>query len=217
MNTDPTRSAGSAAGSLDDAVHAAISPLAEPPRPVPQLPSAAALALERMPMPELERVFVRGATPELDTLVGWEFRGINHLPLNALPVAQLVGIKKFVKGFYRDDAGRVMGYNRAVARNALDGRWQIGANRYGFYEVDHVDPTARDNAYLHAVLLDYGKGGNKPYDPTRVLRDYLVQVDPANPDLYLGKAYSALGPLRIPTNFFILERHRVGLTDYVRR
>jgi hypothetical protein len=33
----------------------------------------------------------------------------------------------------------------------------------------------------------------------------------------LGKAYYALGPLRVRSNFFILERHRVGLTDYARR
>jgi hypothetical protein len=44
-----------------------------------------------------------------------------------------------------------------------------------------------------------------------------VQVDKRNPDLFLGKAYGAIGPLRIPTNFFVLERFRVGLTDYARR
>jgi hypothetical protein len=181
------------------------------------LPSEHALALEQMPMHELERVFQRGAMPSLDALVGWEFRGINHLPLNALPVANLVGIKKFVKGFFKTEDGRVMGYNSPAKNNALDGRWHVAAKRFGFYEVAPVDPTARDNTYLHAVLLDYGKGGNKLYDPTRVLRDYVVQVDKRNPDLYLGKAYSALGPLRIPTNFFILERLRVGLTDYARR
>ena len=60
-------------------------------------------------------------------------------------------------------------------------------------------------------------GGNPALDPTQVLRDYVVQVDPKNPDLFLGKAYGAFGPLRIPTNFFILERFRVGLTDYVKR
>ena len=60
------------------------------------LPSEAALRLEQTPMSELEKVFVRGTTPDLDALVGWEFRGINHLPLNALPLANLVGIKKFV-------------------------------------------------------------------------------------------------------------------------
>jgi hypothetical protein len=179
-------------------------------------PSQAALALEQMPMHELEHVFQRGAQPDLDALVGWEFRGINHLPLNALPVANLAGIKKFVKGFLRTEAG-VIGYNSPVKNNVLDGRWHVAAKRFGFYQVAPVDPTARDNKYLHAVLLDYGKGGNKAYDPTGLLRDYVVQVDKRNPDLFLGKAYGALGPLRIPTNFFILERFRVGLTDYARR
>jgi hypothetical protein len=187
-------------------------------------PTRAALALEQTPMRELERVFVRGATPDLDALVGWEFRGINHLPLNALPIAQAVGIKKFVKGFFRaqDGTGRVMGYNIPVARNVLDGRWHLKPTdrepkRFGFYQIAAVDPTAYDNTYLHAVLLDYSKGGNARLDVTNGLRDYLVQVDPGNPDLFLGKAYYAIGPLRIATNFFILERHRTGLTEYVRR
>ena len=190
------------------------------PRARSPFPSTAALALEQMPMHELEKVFVRGVTPDIDSLVGWEFRGINHL-LFRLPITKLFGIKKFVKGFYRDDA-RVMGYNIAVENNVLDGRWHLkpsddSPRRFGFYEVGPVDATSRDNAYLHATLLDYGKGGNPRMDPTSGLRDYLVQVDPRNPDLFLGKAYFALGPVRIRTNFFILERHRVGLTNYVRR
>ena len=110
-----------------------------------------------------------------------------------------------------------MGYNSPAKNNVLDGRWHVAAKRFGFYEVYNVDATARDNRYLHAVLLDYGKGENPALDPTQVLRDYVVQVDPANPDLFLGKAYSAFGPVRIPTNFFILERFRVGLTDYAKR
>jgi hypothetical protein len=115
-----------------------------------------------------------------------------------------------------------MGYNCPVVQNVLDGRWHTkpsdtAPKRFGFYEVAPVDPTARDNHYLHSVLLDYGKGGNKAYDPSRGLRDYLVQVDRDNPDLYLGKAYYALGPLRVHSNFFILERFRRGLTDYARR
>ncbi|HUS29049.1 MAG TPA: hypothetical protein VMZ53_11075 [Kofleriaceae bacterium] len=179
-------------------------------------PSEAALRLEQTPMSGLEKVFVRGATPDLDSLVGWEFRGINHLPLNAIPLAQLAGIKKFVKGFHRREDGKVMGYNSPVKNNVLDGRWNVGAKRFGFYETDHVDATSRDNAYLHAVLLDYGKADNG-LNPMSQLRDYLVQVDPANPDLFLGKAYAAVGPLRIPLNFFILERFRIGLTDYATR
>ena len=190
-------------------------------RALSPFPSPRALALEATPMKELERVFLRGTMPDLDALVGWEFRGINHMPLNGLNLAYLAGIKKFVKGFYRTESA-VMGYNIPVARNALDGRWHLKPSdsepkRFGFYEVHPVDPTSRDNEYLHAVLLDYSKGGNRAADPSRGLRDYVVQVDPRNPDLYLGKAYYALGPTRLATSFFILERHRTGLTEYVRR
>jgi hypothetical protein len=110
-----------------------------------------------------------------------------------------------------------MGYNSPVKNNALDGRWIVAPKKFGYYEVAPVDPTAHDNKYLHAVLLNYGKGGNPALDPSQVLRDYVVQVDANNPDLLLGKAYGAFGPLRIPTNFFILERFRVGLTDYAKR
>jgi hypothetical protein len=192
----------------------ALAPVEDAPRVLSPFPSPHALRLEQMSMWQLEKEFVRGGTPSFDDLVGWEVRGINHLPLNVLPLAQLVGIKKFVKGFFRGEDGRVMGYNRPVGRNALDGRWHVGTKRFGFYEVHEVDATAIDNKYLHAVLLNYGKGGNKPYDPTAGLRDYVVQLDD---DLYLGKAYYALGPLRVPSNFFILVRHRVGLTDYATR
>jgi hypothetical protein len=187
------------------------------PRLLPPFPTRAALALEAATHGELELAFVRGTMPDLDAIAGWEFRGINHPAW-----AKLAGIKKFMKGFYKHEDGRTMGYNCPVVQNVLDGRWYArphdqAPKRFGFYTVAPVDATARDNAYLHAVLLDYGKGGNKPWDPTRQIRDYLVQVDPANPDLFLGKAYIALGPARVHTNFFILERHRRGLTDIATR
>ncbi len=195
----------------------AIAHQHRPTRDLAPFPTRAALALEASTRAELETVFVRGATPELEQLIGWEFRGINHPAW-----ASIVGIKKFIKGFFVADDGRTMGYNCPVVQNVLDGRWHAkpedGApKRFGFYEVAAVDATARDNTYLHAVLLDYGKGGNPPLDPTQNLRDYVIQVDPENPDLFLGKAYYAIGPARLATNFFILERHRRGLTDYARR
>jgi len=191
-----------------------------PTPPAPTLspfPSRPALALERMSWRELDRVFVRGATPSPDALAGWEFRGINTRLMYVRNFERLWGIKKFCKGFVREPDGRVTGYNKSVKNNVLDGRWLIRDNPFGFYAVEPVDPTARDNTFLHALLLDYSRGANKRYDPSRGLRDYLVQVDPDDPDLFLGKAYYALGPLRVASNFFILERHRVGLTDYARR
>ncbi len=179
----------------------------------PNRAGARARALEAMSKRELEIVFLRGVMPELGRLAGWEFRGTNTPAW-----ARLIGIKKFVKGMYRDDHGDVLGYNCPVVQNGLDAPWigkpdDLAPKRFGFYRVEPVDPTSRDNAYLHAVLLDYGRGGNKIWDPMRGLRDYVVQVDAQNDDLFLGKAYYAVGPARVTSNFFVLERHRTGLTD----
>lgn len=175
-------------------------------RPHPEASSAAFYELERASRRELERTLLRGARPDLASLAGWEFRGAN------VPAwARAAGVKKFFKGFYRE-GGDVWGYNRAAVQNRLRGAWRVKAGvragaPFGFYRVERVDPTSRDNAYLHALLLNYGKGENAPLDPSRGLRDYLVQVDPANPDLFLGKAYYALGPARAAISFFLLERH----------
>ena len=185
-----------------------VAPVAPSPFPTP-----AALALEQTSFNDLDLIFQRGTQPDPEALVGWDFRGINRLPLNAIPFGNLVGIKKFIKGFFRDD-GKVMGYNMPVVCNVLDGRWHTkpsdtSPKKFGFYEVTPVDATSVDNNYLHAVLLDYGRGNNPSFDITRGLRDYLVQVDPTNPDLFLGKAYYAVGGRRLgPLNFFILERFR---------
>lgn len=185
--------------------------------PMPNRAGARVRALEAMSTGELEIVFQRGATPDLARLAGWEFRGTN------VPGwARLAGIKKFIKGMYWDGQGDVYGYNCPVVQNGLDAPWiarpdDAAPKRFGYYRVAPVDPTSRDNRYLHAVLLDYGRGGNPRLDPTAGLRDYLIQVDAGSDDLYLGKAYYAVGPIRVATNFFILERHRPGLREVVRR
>ena len=178
------------------------------------LPSARALALEAMAAGALEVVFQRGVRPDLEQLVGWEFRGINTPRW-----ARLLGVKKFIKGFFREsgrgDDGELYGYNCPVVQNRLDEPWiakpdDAAPKRFGFFHVGAVDPTARDNEYLHAALLDYGRGGNATWDPSRGLRDYLIQVDADDRDLYLGKAYYAIGPARVATSFFVLERYRPG-------
>ena len=63
---------------------------------------------------------------------------------------------------------------------------------------------AADARYPKALLLDYSLGGNGLFGPP--LRDYVVQIYPDDPDLLLGKAYVALGPLRVPVGFFVLKR-----------
>jgi hypothetical protein len=152
---------------------------------------------------QLEDALLRGQTPDPAGLVGWEFRG-----LNAPAWARAARIRKFIKGFEERAGGQVFGYNRPVEQNGDDDPWLERGRPFGWFRVDAVDATSRDNAYLHAVLLDYGRGGNRPWDPSRGLRDYLVQVDPGDPDLYLGKAFYALGPVRVAVSFFLLERLR---------
>ena len=166
-------------------------------------PSARYLELGRRSARELEETFLRGSMPDLDALVGWEFRGMN---VGRLP--KLARIRMFVKGFERQGADRVMGYNRPVEQNRITSPWRAGERRFGWFRVAPVDPTARDNTYLHAALFDYGRGDNPLWDPSRGLRDYLVQVEAGDRDLYLGKAYYAVGPGRLPLSFFVLERLR---------
>jgi len=177
--------------------------------------SQAVRRLDALPAAELERVFLRGETPDLEALVGWEFRG-----LNTGVWAPYSPIRKFIKGIYRDPAsGQAYGYNEPVVQNGLGGPWiakpdDAAPKRFGFYWVGPVDARSRDNAYLHALLLDYGRGRNSALEPARVLRDYLVRAEPGSDDLLLGKAYAALGPARVPVGFFVLERHRPS--DWVR-
>ncbi len=173
-------------------------------------PSLAYRGLDSMSLDELEKVFLDGITPDPELLAGWVFRGCNTPDW-----MRLLGIKKFMKGFWRS-RGQLYGYNQPVVQDSLSKPWRAqpsddNPKRFGFYSVEPVDSTATDNAYLHALLLDYGQGGNPFYDPSAGLRDYLVQVSADNPDLYLGKAYFALGPKRVPTfSFFVLERDRRG-------
>jgi len=153
----------------------------------------------------LERVLREGIQPDAEKLAGWEFRGFNTLTLTTL-----LGFPKFKKGFYRDGAD-LRGYNVKIKPGGLADPWiDVVKNgksvKHGFYDVYPVRAEERDNLYPNSLLLNYASRRNPAWDPSRVLRDYLVQPDPDNPDLYLGKAYLALGPRRIFVSFFVLER-----------
>jgi hypothetical protein len=184
---------------------------------VPTLASKEYLRVGSLPRHELEAIMRRGEAPSLDALVGWEWRG-----MNTMSWAPLAGIKKFIKGFYKNASGEVFGYNEPVVQNRLDQPWiakpsDFAPKRFGFFLVEPVDATSRDNAYLNSVLLDYGRGGNAIVDPTQTLRDYVVRVERGSDELLLGTAWVALGPLRrgVPGgSFFVLERHKP--TSFVR-
>ena len=161
----------------------------------------------------LEDTLVAGTMPDARRLAGWEFRGFN-----TPEVLQLAGIRKFKKGFFREDPSRpheagIQGYNVNVVQGTLGDPWVDALKngkpvRMGWYETRAVDLAEPDGKYPNAALINYAASDKNPViDPTRLLRDYLVQVYPDNPDLYLGKAFLAFGPLRLFVSYFVLERH----------
>ena len=161
------------------------------------LPSKTYLEIGALPPAELQKIMMRGEPPSVDALAGWEWRG-----RNTMGWAKLVGIRKFVKGFYKDSQGQLWGYNEPIVQNKLEEPWSAKPNdadpkRFGFYQVNPVDPESRDNRHLNSLLLDYGKGKNPWFDPSRGLRDYLVRVERGSDEILLGEAWYALGPLRI--------------------
>ena len=162
---------------------------------------------------ELEHVMRCGVAPDLTQLDGWEFRGWNTFDLTGV-----LGLRKFKKGFYQQDpvadpqAG-INGYNVQTVDNGLGEDWfdkikDGNSIKHARYDCHRVDLSDTDNKYPNGLLINYDCDQNPTLDPSRKLRDYLVQPYVDNPDLHLGKAYIALvGPLRVFISYFVLERY----------
>jgi hypothetical protein len=149
-----------------------------------------------------------GCAPDVSALIGYEFCGYNQPRSTAL-----LGIRKFIKAFYADRAHQPFGCNTPVVQNGLNDEWLAKPTadhpkRYAFFLVEPADPQAADESRRGAVLLDYGRGGNRGYDVARILRDYLVRVEPGSDDLLLGKAYFVVAGRRLAHSFFLIERYR---------
>jgi len=170
--------------------------------------SARYLELARRSKGELDAVFAAGSPPDVAALTGFEFRGYNQPR-----AAALLGIRKFIKAFYLDRGGQPFGCNTPVAQKGLAGEWLARPSaerprRYAFFLVEPADPSASDPRRHGAVLLDYGRGGNRAYDIARIIRDYLVRVEPGSDDLLLGKAYFVVAGARLTSSYFLIERYR---------
>jgi hypothetical protein len=159
------------------------------------------------PRSELARLFTAGEAPSVEAISEHEFRGYNQPWFMSL-----LGIRKFIKAFFHAE-GSAFGCNTPVDQNGLEAEWNAKPDdqrpkRYAFYEIEPAAAAPSRKGPTSAICLDYGRGRNPWYDPSRLLRDYVVRIDADSDDLLLGKAYAALGPLRIPLSFFLLERYR---------
>ncbi len=158
------------------------------------------------PSAELEGRLASGALPDAEGLCGWEFYGYNTGAM-----AGPLGIRKFKKAFYRRPQGRtpVGGYNCKVRPTPLEGPWENGGpgGAYqGYYDVKPAAAGERVARHPNALYLDYGADPSNSLFAGSFLRDFLVQPDPAEPEVLLGKAYAKVGPLVLPVSFFVLQR-----------
>jgi hypothetical protein len=163
----------------------------------------------------LDPLMVSGTVPTLADVVGYEFRGWNIQGLT-----EVLGTRKFIKGFYTDDpaAPTAWGYNMPVEQNGREKPWVPKRKngepiRYYFFRL-LPGPKVKDAIYSRTLVVDYRQWpGYSPFNPVRYTVDYLVYPDPANRDLIVGKSYAQLGSsIRPLLGFFIL--FRIGPSNY---
>ena len=110
-------------------------------------------ALTTLDNKELDRIMNEGRAPEIEDVLGYEFRGWN---LNE--ATRLLGTRKFKKGFFGDPArGYAWGYNVPVKQNAKDEPWicepgDDDPKRYFFFKVFPAS-AADDPLYEQAKEL----------------------------------------------------------------
>lgn len=161
---------------------------------------------------DLEKYMKEAKGPSLDSISGFEFRGWNVLAPHERLVMAVLGNLRFIKCFFPSkDGGPMQGYNLRVKNGSLDDPWSTVPSeekpaRQGVYRVYASRNREGTNLYPNAVFLDYAQPENGLFSG-KTIDDYVVQPDPSNPDLLLGKAYTHLGVMT-PATFFVLERYQ---------
>lgn len=149
--------------------------------------------------------------PDGDHLAGSLWHGYSL----AMPAPLFALFGRFGKSFHRDADGRLRGWNTRM-RQGVDG-WHPLVFRgkpvtYGHYEVVTEPEGTLAELYPGAVLIDYGLGGNRAWDPLGRVRDWVVQL---SDDLLLGRMYLSLGGRAVPTPSYFGLARGVPLTDLV--
>ena len=164
----------------------------------------------------LEEVLKDGTMPDLDSMAGYEFDGYNLTFM-----ATILGIRKFRKGFYKEvekkscegcscTMEKFKGYNVKMKQNRFEEPWGYKdgkPQRFGWFDIITYYTFHKDLAlYTNAALLHYGLDERNTLFEGKMLRDFLVQVNKDDKDLYLGKAYNAVGKNLVMPSYFILKR-----------
>ena len=154
----------------------------------------------------LDELFTSSPPPAFDTLVGFQWRGYN-----TDPNLRYLGLKKFIKAFFRAEHGDE-GCNVKVFQNALTEPWRPRTragkvDAFAFYLVGPQTARTRLVRNSSALLIDYAASPRNPvYHVERTIRDYVVQPFGDDRDVMLGRAYVGVGSLRMASSFFVIHR-----------
>ncbi len=188
-------------------------------------------SLIRRSVAELDRLVSHGHAVRPEDLAGHEYRGRNV----GTPGSFERRFRKFQKLFFLDpETGRFGGWNLRARQNADDEpwldapptareplslrarleraiEWSSGlrgpGSVMGFYELRPPRPGERIDCPRGGLIIDYGGGLNPWGDVSAALRDIVVAARPGDARLLLGRAYVAVGALRIRApGVFVMER-----------
>lgn len=166
-------------------------------------------SVAKRPASELEQLLREGRRATAEQLEGFTWHGLAL----AMPQPLFSLFGRFGKTFCRaeptaDDprAGRLRGWN--VRMRQGEGFTPLTFRKrlvtYGFYDVDLSPEAQLARTYPNAFLIDYGKAGNRAWDPLGRVRDWVTALDD---DLLLGRMYLSLGGRMVPTpSYFALAR-----------
>lgn len=153
---------------------------------------------------ELENALKEGKKATEAQLAGHLWHGLSLVMPQ--PLFSLFG--RFGKAFHLDpNGGRLRGWNVRMRQGEGWAPFTFRNKQvtYGFYDVD-LAPSSQKLAatYPNAFLIDYGKAGNRAWDPLGRVRDWVVAIDDG---LLLGRMYLAFGGRSVPTpSYFALAR-----------
>jgi hypothetical protein len=157
----------------------------------------------------LRRRIVDGHPVDPGALEGWAFRGINIGP----PALQRLTWRTFQKTFHRDRrTGRLVGWNVRLHQDGENARSRPlvrdGRPRcVWYYEVIEPRGVRFPRGFDRGLIIDYGRGGNRPWQSMHWVKDPLVALEPGDADHLLGVSYVAAGRLCVETpTYFVLER-----------
>lgn len=156
------------------------------------------------------RLLVEGRPVEPSLLADSRWRGVS---LGLPPWLERATWTTFRKVFQEDaSSGTLRGWNVRVHQDGVEAPTRARERRgrpwrFGHYVVVPSDGRGCPLPLVAGtVLLDYGRGANPAFDPTRLVRDPLVALR-QDGTLLLGWTYLELGAWRISTpSWFTLER-----------